>query len=93
MLNRQHANGVHALRQPEASHASVLQELLLALIGHDGDVFVRASSQRLESDAHTIAQPRSCDMHLAADLPWISPADRHAAKHAVHCRKQHQASH
>lgn len=79
VMEMPHTNGlIDVDYQPGASLSlpSVLQELLLALVGHDGDVFVRDGPHQLESDEHIVTQPSSCDMHLAADLHWISLADR-----------------
>ena len=55
LLERPHfTNGtlLMPLHQPEATapYASLLEELLLALIGHDGNVFVRDDAYRLETE-------------------------------------------
>lgn len=90
VLERSHTNGaLDGISQPEATHASILQELLLALVGHDGGVFVRDGAQRLESAEHIIAEPGSCDTRLAADVNWISLADRRVAAVLTATNKQH----
>lgn len=60
------------------SHTSVLQELLLALLGCPGNIFTQQpSAQGLEF--YHVSEPTSCDLHLAADLDWIAPADRYGS--------------
>lgn len=57
------------------SHSSVLQELLLALLGCHGDIFIKQPrTQGLKSSQ--LAEPRECDLRLAEDLDWINPSDR-----------------
>lgn len=53
----------------------LLQELLLALIGFTGDVFLDD-----EGDAEEIKQPASAPFTLAEDVPCVSPSER-----CAHC--------
>ena len=93
VLERPHTNGVlDGISQPEATHASMLQELLLALVGHDGDVFVRDSAHQLEGAEYIVAEPGSCDTRLAADVNWISLADRRVAAVLAATNNQHEPS-
>ena len=58
------------------SYASVLEELLLALMGYTGDVFVdHQDGIHLERSA-----PSDCSIELAADIDWIDPPDRRAGR-------------
>ncbi|CAL8466718.1 g6254 [Coccomyxa elongata] len=57
------------------SHSSVLQELLLALLGCPGDIFIKQPRTQGLKSSH-LAEPRECDLRLAEDLDWISPPDR-----------------
>lgn len=59
---------------------SLLQELLLALLGFFGDVFVDASSQHSGSDSrgqqHSVPDPSACSVHVAEYVHWIDAPDR-----------------
>lgn len=57
------------------SLTSVLQELLLALLGCPGDIFVQQPRTQ-DSEFSHVAEPKNGDLHLAEDLDWIAPADR-----------------
>lgn len=57
------------------SQASVLQELLLALLGCPGDIYIKQPRTQGLKSSH-LAEPRECDLRLAEDLDWISPPDR-----------------
>ena len=56
--------------------ASVLQELLLALLGHCGDVFIRTEAGREHASQLHIADPSACNIRVAEDLDWIRAPDR-----------------
>ena len=68
---------------------SLLQELLLALLGFFGDIFVDASSQHSSSDStgqqHSVPDPSACSVHIAEFVHWIDVPDR-CARHV--CVKQ-----
>jgi hypothetical protein len=51
---------------------SILEELLIALMGHTGDIFVDGSS----SGRGRIADPGACGFATAKDLRFISAPDR-----------------
>ncbi|WIA33536.1 hypothetical protein OEZ86_006660 [Tetradesmus obliquus] len=53
----------------------LLQELLMALVGYTGDVFVDTSSGGLNDE---LLEPDRCTVQLATDLNWVSPQDREA---------------
>ncbi|KIY97433.1 hypothetical protein MNEG_10531 [Monoraphidium neglectum] len=55
------------------SYRNLLQELLMALLGYTGDVFVDAADDR---GALQLQHPSVCTVRLAQDLPWIEPRDR-----------------
>ena len=55
-------------------HAIVMDELLLALIGYTGDVFVESGS------AHQPLAPWQSNIELAEDVDWLDPPDRCPAK-------------
>ena len=72
---------------------SLLQELLLALLGFFGDVFIDASSQRSSSDStgqqHSVPDPSTCSVHVAEYVHWIDVPDRCARAVCVsHCTCQ-----
>ncbi len=56
------------------SHTSVLQELLLALLGYPGDIFIE--QPKTHGLRPQFAEPWSCDLHLGADVDWLNCADR-----------------
>jgi hypothetical protein len=74
-------------RRPLATE-SLLQELLLALLGFFGDVFIDDSSQRSGSDSrgqqHSVPDPSACSVRVAEYVHWIDVPDR-CARH-VHVR-------
>lgn len=53
----------------------LLQELVLALAGHTGDVFVRKSSEA-DGAGLKIMDPWTRDVQIADDLSWVAPAER-----------------
>jgi hypothetical protein len=55
-------------------HAIVIEELLLALIGYTGDVFVESGS------SHQPLAPWQSNIELAEDVDWLDPPDRCPAK-------------
>ncbi len=55
-------------------HAVVIEELLLALIGYTGDVFVESGS------SHQPLAPWQSNIELAEDVDWLDPPDRCPAK-------------
>ncbi|KAK9803977.1 hypothetical protein WJX72_009639 [[Myrmecia] bisecta] len=61
-----------------SSYANVLQELLLALLGHTGDVFLdqQNAGQQRTPYAYSQADPWKCTWKLADDVHWISSSDR-----------------
>ncbi len=60
----------------EGSHASVLQELLLALLGYDGDVFVERRGGRAEKGGKSVAEPWSIGLNVSTEMDWITAPDR-----------------
>jgi len=56
----------------QTATASILEELLIALMGHTGDIFVDVSS----SGRGKIADPGACSFATAKDLRFISAPDR-----------------
>jgi hypothetical protein len=50
----------------------LFQELLLALLGYTGDVFV---DQAIQSTPMADVLP-SCSIHLADEIDWISSSER-----------------
>jgi hypothetical protein len=66
-------------------HTSLLQELLLALLGYTGDVFQVKHSSATEKSPSRVAEPWSCDTHIAADIDWINPADRFSNSEICAC--------
>ena len=61
------------LAQPPP-HASLLQELLLALAGHTGDVFVDDAIPAAAA-AERLADPHRNTVHLANDINWINNSE------------------
>lgn len=66
-------------QESEGPLASVLQELLLALLGHCGDVFIRTASKQDGTPELHIADPSACDISLADEIDWIRAPDRCAS--------------
>jgi hypothetical protein len=60
------------LSQPPP-HASLIQELLLALAGHTGDVFVDDAASA--TSANRLADPLRSTVHLAEDIDWINSSE------------------
>lgn len=59
------------------SYRNLLQELLMALLGYTGDVFLDAAELRAPDRAPPALQhPAVCTVRLSGDLPWIEPRDR-----------------
>ncbi len=58
----------------------LLQELVLALAGHTGDVFVRKSEPSPQQDNAElrILEPWVKDVQIATNLTWLAPAERSA---------------
>lgn len=54
----------------------LLQELVLALAGHTGDVFARKSSQEGTAEGLKIMDPWTRDIQISDDLGWVAPAER-----------------
>lgn len=61
--------------QPLPPHASLLHELLLALVGHTGDVFVDSSAKL--GAAQLMPDPMCCTVRLASDIDWVDSPDRY----------------
>ena len=55
-------------------HASLLQELLLALAGHTGDVFVDDAAHTAAPDG-VLPDPHRSTVHLAHDIDWINTSE------------------
>lgn len=55
-------------------HASLLQELLLALVGHTGDVFVDGAAK--SGERRLLQDPSQCTVSLASDINWVNSSDR-----------------
>jgi hypothetical protein len=53
---------------------NLLQELLMALLGYTGDVFVDATDGDAAQPA--LQHPAVCTVRLAPDLDWVEPRDR-----------------
>ena len=65
--------GPHVLHGGEQSAtASILEELLIALKGHTGDIFVDDPP----GGRSKIADPTACNFSTAKDLRFISAPDR-----------------
>ncbi|CAL5227089.1 g9995 [Coccomyxa viridis] len=60
----------------EGSHASILQELLLALLGYDGDVFVESRGERAEKGGKSVPEPWSIGLNVSTEMDWITAPDR-----------------
>jgi len=60
------------------SYRNLLQELLMALLGYTGDVFVDAADAAADSGAppQQLQHPSVCTVRLACDLAWVEPRDR-----------------
>jgi hypothetical protein len=78
---------------------SLLQELLLALLGFFGDVFVDTSSQRSGSDSRgqqqSVPDPSACCVRVAEYVHWIDAPDRcarHVARHVKSHATRQQSS-
>jgi len=60
-------------------YRNLLNELLLALVGIDGDVFIEQQatehSGKDRSKDH-VPSPSKCTLHLAADVDWVDEPDR-----------------
>ncbi|KAK9868295.1 hypothetical protein WJX84_009043, partial [Apatococcus fuscideae] len=75
------------------SSSCLLQELVLALSGHTGDVFVHKSSTKSQNGAgeHKLLESWTKDVQIANDLTWVAPAERElmneVAKLGFHCRE------
>lgn len=54
---------------------TLLQELLLALLGFFGDVFVNCEARRLPISA-SVPDPAACSIRVAAHVDWMGPPDR-----------------
>jgi len=63
--------------RPPLVTESLLQELLLALLGFFGDVFMDSGSA--ENWDH-VPDPALCTVRLADYVDWVDPPDRHAAR-------------
>ena len=61
----------------EGSHASILQELLLALLGYDGDVFVESRGERAEKGGKSVPEPWSIGLNVSTEMDWITAPDRY----------------
>ena len=61
--------------QEEPPRASILEELLLALLGHAGDVFLDLAADEPEK----VAEPSLCTFRTAEDLDFVSPSNRQAS--------------
>ena len=61
--------------QEEPPRASILEELLLALLGHAGDVFLDQAADEPEK----VANPSLCTFRTAEDLDFVSPSNRQAS--------------
>lgn len=65
------------------SSSCLLQELVLALSGHTGDVFVHKSSTKSQNGAgeHKLLESWTKDVQIANDLTWVAPAERYLEVH------------
>lgn len=68
----------------EGSHASILQELLLALLGYSGDVFVEKKGWRSETARKTVPEPWTNGLNVNTDMHWITAPDRYPFQHLWH---------
>ncbi|KAF8058112.1 GCP4 [Scenedesmus sp. PABB004] len=59
--------------EEELSLQSLMQELLMALLGLAGDVFVELSAAGLGDE---LLHPERCSLALAPDIAWVCPQDR-----------------
>lgn len=66
--------GVHLT---EGSHASILQELLLALLGYSGDVFVETKGWRGEKGSQNVPEPWTVGLIVSDEMEWITGPDRY----------------
>jgi hypothetical protein len=64
---------IHPPVQP--AQVSVQHELLLALLGHTGDVFVDISGST--SNSGSVREPRASLYKLAPDVDWIDGPERY----------------
>ena len=64
----------YVVSQERPKYANVLQELLYALLGFTGDVFV----DELEDTpaAHGFHSPERSSFHMSDAIRWIEPSDR-----------------
>ena len=60
----------------EDSHASILQELLLALLGYSGDVFVEKKGWRTEKGKRNVPEPWTVGLNVNNEMDWITAPDR-----------------
>ena len=60
---------------PPPPHASLVQELLLALVGHTGDVFVDTPAAN-PGGGWQLQDPSQCTVRLASDIDWVNSSDR-----------------
>ncbi|KAI8466120.1 MAG: gamma tubulin interacting protein [Monoraphidium minutum] len=59
------------------SYRNLLQELLMALLGYTGDVFVDAAdAAAAPGRAPQLQHPALCTVKLSGDLPWVEARDR-----------------
>ena len=61
--------------QEEPPRASILEELLLALLGHAGDIFLDHAAHEPDK----VAEPSLCTFRTAEDLDFVSPSNRQAS--------------
>ncbi|MEW5306079.1 MAG: hypothetical protein WDW36_008574 [Sanguina aurantia] len=73
------------------SYVSLLQELLLSLIGFNGDVFVQTSEADAEEDAVLSSPPSECRTHLSPDLHWIPEPERQLLNEICRLGSHYQA--
>lgn len=64
---------------------TLLQELLLALLGFFGDVFVDNSpaDERSRGASAAVPDPAACSVRVASHVDWVSPPDR-SDRYAMH---------
>ena len=60
----------------EGSHASILQELLLALLGYSGDVFVEKKEWKNDKGRTSVPEPWTTGLTVNTDMDWINAAER-----------------
>ncbi len=60
----------------EGSHASLLQELLLALLGYSGDVFVEKKGWRAGKGKRSVPEPWTVGLNVNSEMDWITSPDR-----------------